>query len=181
MIAFPDEPQASKCQHFVHARDVLTVPRDELCEPTRSDNLRLWSELMYQSLEDSINEADITVVETYLNIVRRACADNLCRLLDFDASKTRRACKKCVGRNTEARRNRPAEKSSLLRDNVEGCRGSHVHDNRRTADQIERSHAIHDAVGADLARIVGQHRQARLHTGLHEERPNLETKFTHPP
>src|SRR6201996_5032806 len=96
VIALPDEPQAIQRQHFIHARDVLAVRRDQLRESARSDNFRLRSKFLNQALENPIDEANVTVVQTDLDVVGRTCADDLCRLLDLDARKACGARKECV-------------------------------------------------------------------------------------
>ena len=59
-------------------------------------------------------------------------------------------------------RDHAAEELPLLRDHVEVRGGAEVDDDRRAAETAERGERVHDAVGADLARVVGEDRDAGL-------------------
>ena len=57
----------------------------------------------------------------------------------------------------------------LRADHVEGRRGAEVDDDRRTAVQRGGGERVDDPVGADLARVVHQHRYAGPHARLDDD------------
>ena len=87
--------------------------------------------------------------------------------------------KKRVGRNPNSRRDHPAHVLTLARDHVERRRGPEIHHDARAAVLLERSHAVDDAVGAHLRRIVVVHRHAGLDAGFDEQRARVEVALAH--
>ena len=67
-----------------------------------------------------------------------------------------------LGARLDARRDRAAQIGAVLGDHVDRGRGAEVDDDDRPAEALERRHAVDDAVGADLVRVVVADRHAGL-------------------
>ena len=69
-------------------------------------------------------------------------------------------------RDVDAGGDRAADVLPARADHVEGGGGAEVDDDRRTAEQLGGREGVDDPVGADLARVVHQHRYAGAHARL---------------
>ena len=78
-----------------------------------------------------------------------------------------------VHRNLDTGRERTADILPLRADRVEVGRGAEVDDHRGAAVQVDRRQRVHDPVAAGFLGIVGPHRDARLHAGFHDQRPQV--------
>ena len=63
------------------------------------------------------------------------------------------------GAGLQARCDHPSEELPLRAHHVEVRSGAEVDDDRRSTGDREGGEGVHDAIGPDLARVVGEHRE----------------------
>src|SRR6185312_10320941 len=180
VVALPDEAEAVEGEHVVDRADVLASAGDQLGKASGGDGFRVGSEFVDEAFENPVDQADVAVIKTDLDVVGGGGADDFGGLLDLYAGKAGGAVEQRVGGDAEAWCDGPAEKLAFAGDDVESGCGAHVDDNSRSAHHVECGDAVDDAVGPDFAGVVGEDRQAGFDARLDEQRLDLEERLADP-
>src|SRR6266481_3380751 len=131
---------------------------------------------MQHSLEDSIYQSQIAVIEADLHVADGVLADDAFAsgLANVHTREARGATEERVGGDAQSRRDRAAQILTLRADHIERGRSAEVYDHAWPAEFFERRHAVHDSVRSHLSGIICQHRHASLQAGLHENGIDVE-------
>ena len=84
-IALVDGAQSVEREHVIYGRYVLRFIRDQVCEAAGGDTFRFRSELGNHALQNAIDQANVSVEETDLQIVDSVGADDLRRALNLNS------------------------------------------------------------------------------------------------
>ena len=117
-----------RVRQFVDLADVLGAAGDEAREAAGGDGAGVGAELGDHAFQDSIDEADVAVVEADLQVVDGVGADDLGGLADVNAGQAGGAVEEGVGGDAEAGGDGSAEVLAARGDAVEGGGGAEVDD-----------------------------------------------------
>ena len=124
------------------------------------DDDRLGAELRGDPADHPVDLPGEAVDEPGLQRLLGGLADHRARLDELDLEQPGGPGGQRIDRDLDAGGQRAAEELTPGRDHVEVGRGAEVDDHRRPAVERVGGQGVDDAVGADLARVVGQQRDA---------------------
>src|SRR5882724_9991577 len=160
LVTLPDNAQAFESEQVVHAGDVHRAASDQFGEAAGGDDFCLLAHLVQQSREDSVYQAEIAEVKARLQAPDRGRADDAIGLADVDARQARGALEQRFRADAEAGGDDAAEILAIFGDRVEGGGGAEIHHDTWSAVLLECGDAVHNAVGADLGRVLVFHRHS---------------------
>ena len=179
-IAFVDEAQSGQGQVFVHGPDVLRSACNQWGQAAGGDGPGLGSHLGDHAFEDAIDQADITVIKTDLEVIDSSGSNDFGGLFDLDALQAGGAGEKRVGGDAKPRSDGAAEELAFFREHVEGGCGAHVDDDAGAAEALEGRDAVDDAVRAKVGGIVDENGNAGFDAGFDEDWLHLEIELADP-
>ena len=86
-ISFVDKTQPGQSQHLVDGVDVLGSTGDELGETAGGDRACPGAKFSDHAFEDAVDQTDVAVVKTKLNVIDGPGSDDFGRFFDIDARK----------------------------------------------------------------------------------------------
>src|SRR5437899_3678196 len=101
-IPFPNHAQALQREIGIHVLDQRNFRRDHIGESAGRYADRLLAKLLLHPANQSVDQPDVSVIETGLHRADSASADHLARLSHVDARQAGRALKQRVGGNLHA-------------------------------------------------------------------------------
>ena len=161
--------------------DRLAVRGDQPGEPAGHEHAGAAAELALHAPHDAVHLAGEAVDDAALERVHGVAPDHGRRRDELDAREPRRAVEERLHRDRDARaraRRRRTRRARRRRRSSSRCRSRR----RCTAPPAarERGDGVDDAVGADLARVVHQDRDAAAHAGADQQRVDPERALAHP-
>ncbi len=161
-VLLEDHPQPVERQVHVDVGDRLAQQRHALGEPAGRDHRRLGAELDPRAAHESVDHRSLAEQQPRLHAHARVGADDGARRLEVDLRETRGLGEERLGGRLDTRSDGAAQIGALRVDDVDGGGGPEVDDDDRPAEPREGRHAVDDAVGADLVRVVVADRHAGL-------------------
>src|ERR1700736_27332 len=113
-IAFVDEAQPGQGQHLVHCVDMLGSTGDQLRKTACGDGPGSGPKFGDHAFEDAVDQTNVAVVKTNLNVIDGPCSNNLRGLFDIDAGKTSRSGEQRIGGDAKTGSDCAAEKLPFL-------------------------------------------------------------------
>src|SRR5215469_846091 len=168
-VTLVDDPKALERQQVVNLANVLRAAPQQRRQSTGGDDFDFLAEFVDQSLEDTVDQPDIPVIQPGLQTIYGIRRDYTRGLPYVHPRQTCGALEQRVSRDADPRSNDTAQIFALGRYHIESRRGAEVHHNARPAELLESRNAVDNAVGADFRRVVVMHRHSRLHARLDEQ------------
>ena len=152
--------------------------RDHIGETAGRYTDRMLAKLLLHPANQSVDQPDVSVIETGLHRADSASADHLAWLSHVDARQAGRALKQRVGGNLHAGTNHAAEILASGRHRIERRRRSKIDDDERyvplDAVNLIGGDRVDDAVGADFRGMLVKERHARVHAAVDVQRRQAE-------
>src|SRR6185437_12198524 len=150
-IALVNDSHTVEGQHLVDQSDIARTGSDQRRQASGRDNLRLLlAKLFDHVLNDSIGQPDVAVEQARLDVRDCVSSDHARRATNIYLWQPRRAHEESFGRDSYSGSDDATEILSTFGDHIECSRGSEIDHNTGTAIALECSHAVYDAIRADL-------------------------------
>src|SRR5579884_1920974 len=152
---------------------------DQLRLAAGGDALGFRTQLAAEPLEDAIDHARVTVVQTGLNTADRVRANQPFGFAKIDFGQPGGSGEQRGGGDPDSRADDAPQILGSRGDDVEGNGGAEVNNDTRATVTAISCDAVYHAVGADVARVVIANGQAGVGFGCNEERLGLEITVRH--
>src|SRR6266511_1756353 len=170
VIAVEDDAQAVQGQPGVVALDGLADADHHRGQAAGGDHGRVVAQLGDHPPDQRVDLPGEAEDDARLERLRGVLADHRARRDQLDPAELGGLADQRVGGDLDPRRDRHPQHLAPPRDRVEGGGGAEIDHHRRPPVQRVGGHRVGHPVGADLARVVGQDRQARPDPGLQHQR-----------
>ena len=137
------------------------------------------AELVGHAGADAVDLAGEPVDRARLERVDGVAADDVAGLRQLHPAERVGPLVQRVEADVDAGRDRAAQQLAVGRHRVVGRGGAEVDHDHRSAVEVDGGHRVGDPVGADLTRVVGEHRHPGLHAGLDHDRTEAEVALGH--
>src|SRR6266536_23964 len=170
VIAVEDDAQAVQGQPGVVALDGLADADHHRGQAAGGDHGRVVAQLGDHPPDQRVDRPGEAEDDARPERLRGVLADHRARRDQLDPAELGGLADQRVGGDLDPRRDRHPQHLAPPRDRVEGGGGAGIDHHRRPPVQRVGGHRVGHPVGADLARVVGQDRQARPDPGLQHQR-----------
>ena len=142
--------------------------------PPVATTLAVLAQFLSDLGDDGLGQADVSEIKPRLHAGHGRFADDAGRLADFDPGQLGRFEIEGLGRNQDARGDRPAQVLALGRNRVERRGRAEIDDDARSAVFFVGGDGGRDPVRPDFGRSVVEDGHARAQARADDERPDAE-------